>query len=152
MFTAAEPEFFHPGMQGPLALWEAQRDRAGSPCYENFPLASLGHSRHHIALIAVERPPLRFRIDRVGAALVRYYGADHAGNYVDKVMPPAQRQTAMLAYFACVATRAPVFDRVRYSAPKMTGTVLHRLLLPFTTVDGEVDTILAAVYADQRLH
>lgn len=87
----------------------------------------------------------RFRFRYVGQEIVRRYGEDPTGRYLDELDFGATGQTIRRDYSTVVDTSAPArfFGEMR----KQDGRWLRfeRLLLPFSATGARVDVIMAGI-------
>lgn len=145
--SAAAPR--HPKLQSLLAFWENEHRAAGRlPPRRHFSFEAMRPWLGHLAVIAVERPALRFKATLVGTMLVEYDGRDDTGRYLDEAISAPNRTAALARYTRVAETGHWLADIAQIVAPDTTVAPLHRLLLPCAHDGRTVDTVLAAIYRD----
>ena len=121
-----------------------KRGNADIPFADDVSLQALGNLPGIFLLRAYEMPE-RFRFDVAGRAIVRVYGRDIAGNFVDEIPARSPLDYFLSQCSATVNARAPTFYR-HMSAEKNEGASYQRLLLPLWA-DGHIGELLGAVSA-----
>ena len=139
----------HPRLQALLAFWEAEgRAAGGLPARRRFSFEAMRPWLGHLAVIAVERPALRFRATLVGTMIVEYDGRDNTGRYLDEAISAPNRPAALARYVRVAETGRWLADVAQIVAPDTTVAPLHRLLLPCAQDGRTVDAVLAAIYRE----
>lgn len=102
----------------------------------------------NVALIDIERMPLRFRRRLVGTKIVDYQGSDETGHYLDDRDSDAVDSWIIDDYVAC-ATQGTAVHRSERSTDT-TGSEIRweRLLLPLASDGRTPDKILVALFCD----
>lgn len=102
----------------------------------------------NVALIDIERMPLRFRRRLVGTKIVDYQGTDETGRYLDDRDPDAVDSWNMDDYVVC-ATRGTAIHRAERSTDSAGSEIRwERLLLPLASDGRTPDKILVALFCD----
>lgn len=132
-----------------LAFWDAAaRDAGGLPARRRFSFEAMRPWLGHLAVIAVERPAMRFRAALIGTIICEYDGCDDTGRYLDEAISERNRAAALARYRSVAETGRWLADVAQIVAPDTTVAPLHRLLLPCAADGRMVDTIIAAIYRD----
>lgn len=100
----------------------------------------------HICIARVEEGP-RFRVTLAGLEVVRYYGRDLTGRYLDEEMLAEGFDWVVESYRRCALSGEPLYVDVPALCFNGTARSLSRLLLPCGR-DGAVDTIIVGIYPD----
>jgi hypothetical protein len=102
----------------------------------------------NVALIDVERAPLRFRRRLVGTKIVDYHGADRTGQYLSERESETIDSRFYEDYVAC-ATRGIAVHRAERSCDAAGNTIRwERVLLPLARNGRDPDMILVGLYRD----
>lgn len=127
------------------AFWEAKRGGRALPERRDFLAEEFRPWFGHLCIVKMEGPAARLRVTLAGVEVVRYYGRDLTGRYLDEEMAAAGFGWVIESYRECARAAAPRY--VEVPALSFNGTVmpLARLMLPCGRGDT-VDTIIAGVY------
>ena len=121
----------HARLQALLRFWEdAAREAGGLPQRRRFAFEAMVPWLGHVAVVAVERDPLRFKATLIGTQLVEWDGQDGTGRYLDEIISAAHRDAAIARYVLVATSGRWYADVARLLAPGTTTATLHRLLLP----------------------
>jgi hypothetical protein len=87
----------------------------------------------------------RYLIRFHGQKIAETYGTNCRGRFLDEILPPAIRETALATYRHVLASRQPVYTVV--DTNDRNGRLVHyeRLLLPFGRDGRIVDRILVSL-------
>jgi hypothetical protein len=138
----------HSGLAELLAFWTSHYDREDLPRRSAFTAEALKPWLGNIGILDVERSPLRFRIRLAGTHIVRYFGRDCSGLYLDEVVPATDCDGVLGLYFRCIACRTPQFDATYSHVKGIAGYLVRRLALPVTLAGGDVEQIIVGFYAE----
>ncbi len=137
----------HARLQALHDYWREQRGEGNVAPKESFDFKALRAWLGHIALIDVERDPIRFRYRLYGTYLVRLAGADHTGKALDQCLHPDSVGCRPDCYLDCVRSASPVAHAERYKLANGNVAVVEQLLLPCSSNRTEVDVVVSALYA-----
>jgi hypothetical protein len=130
-----------------LAYWDRLRDGGELPIWQGLETAKLADLAANLSFhdVVGSDGDARFLIRFHGQRIAEAYGAVCLGRFLDEILPPQYRETALATYRQVLATRLPVYTiadiRDRH------GRTVHyeRLLLPFSRDGAAVDRILASL-------
>lgn len=153
MTTEAEEDrqlrIAHPLLERLLRLWNLRRADRRLPRRGDFlPEADLWPWMGHLAIVAVERHPLRFRVRLAGTELAAYAGADFTGRHLDEMISPHLQDEVLSPYHACLREQLPQYTTFVPQLPEPTYRRLHRLLLPCSNDGRDIDQMIVGIYAD----
>ncbi|WP_448187943.1 PAS domain-containing protein [Azospirillum sp. sgz301742] len=127
------------------ALWEEKRSGRALPERRDFLTEEFRPWFGHICMVRVEEPAARFRVTLAGLEVVRYYGRDLTGHYLDDEMAVAGFGWVVESYRACARSAEPRYATVPALSFNGTAMPLARLMLPCGRA-GAVDTIIVGIY------
>ena len=127
------------------ALWDEKRNGRSLPERRDFLAEEFHPWFGHICMVRVEEPAARFRVTLAGLEVVRYYGRDLTGRYLDDEMAVEGFGWVVESYRVCARAAAPRYVTVPALAFNGTAMPLARLMLPCGR-DGAVDTIIVGIY------
>ena len=130
-----------------LRYWLGKRGRARQlPGRPDVDPAELKPVLPFLLLIDVEGPPLRFRFRLVGTELVRVYGREYTGLYLDDLDLDGQARTITCDFTEAAEAAVPHCDEYAYVMDR--GRVRHfeRLLLPLARDGRNVDMLLGSLH------
>ena len=130
------------------ALWNAQCTRATLPARTAFGFDALRAWLGHIALIEVLSEPRQFRVRLFGSTLVKLAGRDLTAQWLDKSVPDDRVGAVLEPYYACVKEKTAVAQLQRYEGFGAKPPVLEQLLLPCSSDQTSIDTIVVGAYLD----
>jgi hypothetical protein len=139
----ALPEQLDQTLSQALAYWVGlKRGNAEIPFADDVKLGNIWTLSNRIVLVHVLPMPRRFRLEIAGRQLVRIYGEDLAGRFVDEisVRPPLDFFPSQCS--ATIEARAPTFYRHPPASDGHGGYA--RILLPLWA-DGRIVALLGAV-------
>lgn len=127
------------------ALWEEKRSGRPLPERRDFLAEEFLPWFGHICMVRVEEPAARFRVTLAGLEVVRYYGRDLTGRYLDDEMAGERFGWVVESYRGCARAAAPRYVTVPARGFNGTAMPLARLMLPCGR-DSAVDTIIVGIY------
>ncbi len=139
----------HPMLTRLLRLWHLRRAGRRLPRRGDFlPEADLWPWLGHLAIVEVERNPLRFRVRLAGTEITAYAGADFTGRHLDEMIPQDLRAEVLAPYHACLREQLPQYAALVPQPPELACRRLHRLLLPCASNGRDIDQLIVGVYAE----
>ena len=143
---AIEPR--HDELKRLYAYWLAKKGTRRAPSRADIDPLEIAPLLPHVALVDVERAPLRFRYRLVGTEIVRKVGADFTGRYLDSFTRLSNRD-AMAAEFARVVDSAePTVSFWNYSRADGRHVRYERLVLPLMGDGVTVDMLFSGMVFD----
>ena len=127
------------------ALWNEKRGGRALPERRDFKAEEFRPWFGHICMVRVEEPAARFRVTLAGLEIVRYYGRDLTGRYLDEEMASEGFEWLVQSYRDCARTAAPRLVKVPALGFHGTAMALSRLMLP-CGADGAVEHIIVGIY------
>ncbi len=124
-----------------FALWSEAAVEGRPPSKDFVDPAKLGQLMDWLFLYKVERHPLRFQYLISGPKLVRRFGLDLTGKYVDEHPDPVVRKGILANLTAVVATAKP-HRRLALRRLLDHDTTIESLVLPLAGPDGAIDHVL----------
>ena len=141
---------WHPKLQRLYDYWRSKCPAEGLPRKSDIDPVEIGPLLHDVFLVAVERPPLRFRFRLLGSGITSVSRPNVIGRTMDEVYPDVREKASYRDYVIC-SEEAEVrhYRGATMFNPDFNFLVTERLLLPVTEGAGTVDFILgAALYED----
>jgi hypothetical protein len=136
------PAKLEPGLARLFAYWrKLERAEAEMPFWDDVKLSALPKTlARKIVLMDVLASPVRFRfaLGGVGEDILRDYGSELSGKFVDEIEPRSPLQLLQSQCCAAVEMRAPAY--YRHAAGRRKDTYA-RLILPMWG-DGRVGMLL----------
>lgn len=138
-----------PTQRSLLALWTELRGGDSLPSWDKIPVDDLADQRDTLMFLDVvdTDEARRFRIARLGKRIVRGYGGDFTGRFLDEAIPPVWRANAIQTYLAAIDSELPIYNVVDTLDRVGTLVRLERLLLPFSGAGGNAGHVLASIEA-----
>jgi hypothetical protein len=138
------PDDCSPMIRETYDYWVSIHPDEGLPGRQHFDPLDILRLSSHIWMLDVEYEPLRFRVRRMGIAIVDFMGShDPTGRYLDETYPNFESAGVRKHLEHAVKTGMPTFRRgsaVLVSRKKYVTS--ERIILPLAS-DGEVvDTLL----------
>lgn len=127
------------------ALWEEKRGHRALPERRDFMAEEFRPWFGHICMVKVEEPAARFRVTLAGLEVVRYYGRDLTGSYLDNEMSSEGFDWVVETYRECASAAEPRFFKVPPLGYRGTAMPLSRLMLP-CGAEGTVSHIIVGIY------
>ncbi|HYG87545.1 MAG TPA: PAS domain-containing protein [Azospirillum sp.] len=127
------------------ALWDERRGERPMPERRDFLAEEFRPWFGHICIVRVEEPAARFRVTLAGLEVVRYYGRDLTGRYLDDEMPVEGFGWVVESYRTCARTGTPQYVTLPTASFNGTTRALNRVMLPCGR-DGTVNTIIVGIY------
>jgi hypothetical protein len=130
-----------------LAYWHRLRGGGELPIWQGLETAELADMAASLSFhdVVGSDGDARFLIRFHGQRVAEAYGTVCLGKFLDEILPPPYRETALSTYRQVVATRLPVYTIA--DIRDRDGRIVHyeRLLLPFSRQGVAVDRILASL-------
>ena len=124
--------------------WLSVHPRHALPGRRDFDPAAVPGALANLVLTEVERAPLRFRVRLMGTAVVRAFGKDFTGRYLDEALPGVVDTVIHTDRVAVVETGLPSYRHGATAMPiKFDFAPIERVYLPLATDGATVDMILA---------
>jgi hypothetical protein len=148
-FMQSGPEIIRSDSQRRLLdRWASLRDRAPMPIWNRLDPTDFAVPLENLALMQVigKSGEPRFRVEFHGSRLAEAFGPlDCVGKWLDEILPPPYRASAISTYRQVVDGKMPVYTVSDMRDP--AGRIVHheRLLLPFSQGGAEVVRILASI-------
>ena len=141
---------WHPKLQRLYDYWRSKRPAEGLPRKSDIDPVEIGPLLHDVFLVAVERPPLRFRFRLLGSGITSVSRPNVIGRTMDEVYPDVREKESYRDYVICSeAAEVRHYRGATMFNLDFNFLVTERLLLPVTEGSGKVDFILgAALYED----
>ncbi len=131
-------------LQALLRYWLAVHPRDRLPGRRNFDPAEVPAALGNLVLTDVERDPYRFRIRLMGTAVVRAFGRDFTGMYLDEALPGVGNTVIHTDRVAVAETGLPNYRHGATAIPiKFDFAPIERVYLPLASDGATVDMILA---------
>jgi hypothetical protein len=138
----------HDELKQLYAYWLAKKGTRRAPSRADIDPLEIAPLLPYVALVDVERAPLRFRYRLIGTEIVRNVGDDFTGRYLDSFTRLSNRD-AMAAEFACVAdTAEPAVSLWDYSRADGRHVRYERLVLPLMGDGATVDMLFGGMVFD----
>jgi hypothetical protein len=129
-----------------LRYWLSKRTKARLPPRAAIEPGEVVRLLPNIMLIDVEYSPLRFRFRLVGTHLVRVYGEEYTGRYLDELDLDDHRRAITCDYREAAQCGIAQCDEYAYRMESDRYRHFERLLLPLSA-DGEiVNMLLGSLY------
>jgi hypothetical protein len=94
-------------------------------------------------MLDVEVEPLRFRVRRMGTAVVNFMGNDPTGSYLDEVYPKFESSPIREHLVHAAKTGMPTFRRGNaLIVPTKKYVISERIILPMASEGETVDMLL----------
>jgi hypothetical protein len=139
--TPAPLSLKHPLIQRIHAYWESKLTGRKMPRREDIVPEELGDLLPWVMLVDVIGDPVRFRLRLTGTGVVREYGKEVTGRYMDEIDLGSQRDTVLDDYRRAVRERRPVASSYDYQKSDRRWITYERILLPLAN-DGETINML----------
>ena len=142
----AVPPTLPQGLDYVRGYWEGLR-RAGNemPFWDDVNLSALPDLAGRLMLIDVYEGPQRFRINTLGPEVLKRYGRNITGKFIDEIEPLAPFQFFTGQASITIEARQPTFLEVRSTAPQAYA----RMLSPMWG-NGRIEMLLCAVEYGER--
>lgn len=135
-----------PRLMQMLDDWHRWRAGRPLPTRADIKPNALKHLAENIALVDIERPPLRFRFERQGREAVAQFRTDLTGRHLDE-MPHADMREALRSQFeAAIARRAPIAGFRDGAFADGAPWAFNFLVLPFSDADDTVDMLMVGLF------
>jgi hypothetical protein len=133
-----------------LDRWASLRDGKSLPIWRQLDPGNIPLPFDDLVLIEVvgDTDNARFRIAIQGSRLAEGFGwSECVGKFVDEVLPPAYRNSALSTYRQVVSSKLPVYTASDMRDP--AGRIVQRenLFLPFSLGGVEVERVLVSIEA-----
>jgi hypothetical protein len=134
-------------LQRLFELWSEAAASGKPPSREFAAPDRLGDLTGWLFLYKVERNPLRFLYLVCGPKIVRRFGFDMTGKYVDEHPDPAVRKAILTNFTAVIANGKPYWRR---SVRRLFDhdMITEALVLPLAGPDGSIDHLMALQIVD----
>ena len=132
-------------LRAALEYWERKRLGRAVPRRSDIDPAELKPVLPHLQITEVVGGGSRFRYRLVGSAIVRAFGAEFTGKYVDELVSGERDSFVHACYRAVCAARRPAFVRSKYIGIKEIDLTANRVLLPLSEDGAKVSQILGAL-------
>ncbi len=126
-----------------LEYWLRRRGERALPRRRDIDPLDLPKLLPHLQL--VETAGGRFRYRLVGTRIVRAFGRDHTGAYLDELYPDDRGRLAADVFRLVCDKRQPIFARSRYFTTRDVDIIANRLYLPLSEDEASVSLILGAL-------
>lgn len=127
-----------------LRYWLSVHPRVALPGRRHFDPTEVPAALGNLVLTTVEREPYRFRIRLMGTAVVRAFGKDFTGMYLDEALPGVRDTVIHTDRVAVAETGLPSYRHGPTALPiKFDFAPIERIYLPLATDGATVDMILA---------
>ncbi|NQW11810.1 MAG: PAS domain-containing protein [Alphaproteobacteria bacterium] len=128
-----------------LSFWAAHCEGATLPSVSRIPPDELIPYLGHLIFAEIEEHTDRIRYRQVGEELVRIYGKNLDGVYIDD-MPRLFRTYALPAYRAVLRRRQAVYGEIRFLR-NLRFVTYERLMLPLRADEGDrVAEVIVGIY------
>jgi hypothetical protein len=147
-FRSAGPDIVWSGTQQALMrVWATLRGGKTLPAWTDLVTDDLHAQRDTLMSLDLvdDDGAARFRIDTLGQRIVKGFGGDPSGRFLDEVIPPPWRDNAMKTYQAAIERELPIYNVVDTLDRQGTLVRLERLLLPFAGDGLDAEHVLASI-------
>lgn len=131
-----------PVTQGLLAYWQSKLNGCAAPRREDILPEELGHLLPWIILVDVVGEPPRFRIRLAGTGVVREYGSEVTGTFVDEMDLGAARDRALDDYRRAARECRPVVGTFDFKKGDGRWISYERIALPLSADGKRVNMLL----------
>ena len=132
-----------------LSKWNEMRATSPLPCWKGMETKELAAMAGNLFFCDVieNAGRTRFLTRYRGKFIEEAFGKVDERRYLDEILPPLYRDTALATYMQVLVTRLPVYTIAEMN--DRNGRIVHfeRLLLPFTRDAGKIDRVLASIEA-----
>lgn len=112
-------------------------------------------------LLTVVRDPIRFRVRLAGTDIVRFFGSDLTGQWVDAAFPDFENSDEFKQFHQCISGAAPVFNTIKASSATLDwrhakqewrdeALAVEQICLPFSADGDAVDALLLMTQVSRR--
>jgi len=133
-----------------LVLWESKRRGGALPSRSDFTVEEFLGFGGRVALIDVEREPLRFRYRLVGTRIVEALGRDSTGRYFDELYAPDYYRHIEAHFSGIIEERAPLRTTGNMAHIYKPYVAVEGINIPLASDGGTVDMFIRALDFDYR--
>jgi len=148
--TTDEPAIDDLSLRGLFDYWQSKRRGRFAPSRPDIKPEELTFILPSLYLVDVVGSPRRFRYRLVGTGVVKEYGAEITGKFVDEIAVNENRAPFLLGYEHVAVEGKPASTRGAYTKTSGRRMVFEHLILPLSTDGQMVDMLLAAVIVKGR--
>jgi hypothetical protein len=135
----------HPLIQRIHAYWVSKLAGRMMPRREDIVPEELGVLLPWVMLVEVAGDPVRFRLRLVGTGVVREYGKEVTGRYMDELDLGNRRDTVLDDYRRAVRERRPIAGSYDYQKTDRRWITYERILLPLANDGATVNMLLCGM-------
>jgi hypothetical protein len=131
-----------------LAYWHEKKGDRLAPTRAEIDPAEIRPLLPHVGIVDVERSPLRFRYRLAGSDIVRGYGEELTGRYLDQIDLNGHQQEITEEYRRTAESAEPVCATWEYKRKNGRHVRYERLVLPLSSDGEHVDMLLGGCVFD----
>jgi hypothetical protein len=128
--------------------WERKRAGRAMPKRSDIDPGEIAQLLPFIKIVEVVDDGARYRYRLVGTGIVRVFGVDFTGKYLDQTSSGVRRAFVRECYEAVRQSRRPAFAQTRYLRAHGPEIAAARLLAPLAVDDDAVRQIIGATVFD----
>ena len=129
-----------------LRYWLSKRRKPQLPSREAIDPAEIVPQLPNVMLIDIEYQPLRFRFRLVGTYLVRVYGREYTGRYLDELDLDDHHRAITCDYKDAAECGIPRCDEYAYVMENNRYRHFERLLLPLSADGCTVNMLFGSLH------
>lgn len=136
----------HPAIDEFQRYWDQLKGDATAPLKSAFSVSQLrGKLWKYLALVEVERAPMRFKYVVFGRAHTESYGADLTGQYLDEIDVGDKSEEYQQQFEQVTTTQQPLFVRDEYRKEDGAHYSFEGGCFPLLGDDGQVSHLVLVV-------
>ncbi len=138
----------HEPLRRLLAYWHAKKGDRPAPTRADIDPTEIKPLLPHVGLVDVERAPLRFRFRLTGTEIVKGYGEELTGRYLDEVDLNLHQHEIIGDYVRAAESGEPSCAFLDYNRKDGRHLRYERMVLPLSSDGKTIDMLIGGCVFD----